>query len=163
GGGGRVGCRRRRAGRRPRRHGEDAPARGGGGRCPPPGRVGSGLGGGRGRPLLAPARGEARAGAAGPLGRPRRGPGGVLAWGGARVDEPLVVILDDLHASDGDSIRLAAFVARSVMDVPVALLMGARPSSELASIARQAEVVRLTPLPDADMARLLATEHADRE
>ena len=51
----------------------------------------------------------------------------VLRWLQADPSQPIVVILDDLHWADADSLALVAFLARRLADHPVALLASLRP------------------------------------
>lgn len=59
---------------------------------------------------------------------------------------PLMIVLDDLHAADDDSLRLTRYVARSVSDLPLLLVAAARPSARLAGL--EALRVGLRPLDD---------------
>lgn len=74
----------------------------------------------------------------------------------ASLTQPVVVLLDDLHAADPDSIRLASFVARSIGELPVALVSAARPSTQLSSVARASMFVRLKPLDAVPAGELIA-------
>jgi DNA-binding CsgD family transcriptional regulator len=51
----------------------------------------------------------------------------VLRWLQARDDGPFLLLLDDLHWADADSISLVAFLTRRLAALPVALLAALRP------------------------------------
>ncbi|MBO0729044.1 MAG: ATP-binding protein, partial [Acidimicrobiaceae bacterium] len=51
----------------------------------------------------------------------------VLRWLQADSPQPVLVILDDLHWADADSLALMSFLARRLADQPVALLGSLRP------------------------------------
>ena len=67
----------------------------------------------------------------------------------ARV-RPMLLLVDDLHAADDDTLRLTAYLASVLRDSPVALVVAARPDERLSTIARACEVVDLTPLDRAE-------------
>ncbi len=67
----------------------------------------------------------------------------------ARV-RPMLLLVDDLHAADDDTLRLTAYLASALRDSPVALVVAARPDERLSTIARACEVVDLTPLDRAE-------------
>ena len=52
----------------------------------------------------------------------------------ARV-RPLLLLVDDLHAADDDTVRMTAYLASVLRDSPVALVVAARPDERL-SVAR---------------------------
>ncbi len=64
---------------------------------------------------------------------------------------PVLVLLDDLHAADADTLALTRFVARSIRDAPVAVVIAARPSQRLAPLARDCVHVVLGPLSTAEI------------
>lgn len=78
-----------------------------------------------------------------------------LHWLVAALSEsgPLLIAVDDAHWSDAGSLRLLAFLARRIADLPVALIVAARPGShgpELATLrstpgACEVEVPALGP------------------
>lgn len=86
-----------------------------------------------------------------------------------RLDAPLLVLLDDLHWADDDSLDVIAFLARRLQSLPVSLIAVLRPWPDAAySMARRlvgsghAELHRLQPLSPAGAATLLeARVHAD--
>jgi tetratricopeptide (TPR) repeat protein len=61
-------------------------------------------------------------------------------------DGPLVLIIDDLHAADDDTIRLTRYIAQSVSDAPIALVAAARPNNRLAAITRLGSTLLLSEL-----------------
>src|SRR5262249_43252111 len=76
----------------------------------------------------------------------------------------VLVLLDDVHAADGPSLRLLAFLARELHDAPV-LVVGAHRlararaspilTETLAEAAREGSVVQLAGLPESDVARFI--------
>ncbi len=72
----------------------------------------------------------------------------------AATTRPLLVLLDDLHAADADTLALTRVVARSIRATPVALVVGARPSPRLAPLARDCVHVTLGPLSPGEIATL---------
>src|SRR5215831_6936301 len=67
---------------------------------------------------------------------------------------PLLVLLDDLHAADDDTLALTRYVAASIREAPVAVVMAGRPSARLAPLARDCVHVRLGPLSAAEILTL---------
>lgn len=61
---------------------------------------------------------------------------------------PLILIVDDLHAADEDTIRLTRFMARSIADTPIALVAAARPSDHLTAVVRLGSRLELAALGD---------------
>lgn len=80
------------------------------------------------------------------------------AVGAARA-QPLLLLLDDLHAADDDTVRMTAYLARVLQDAPVALVVGTRPDDRVGSLARTATSVPLGPL-DSKAADELVDQHA---
>src|SRR5262249_41230980 len=74
---------------------------------------------------------------------------------------PLLVLLDDLHAADDDALALTRYVAASIREAPVAVVMAGRPSARLASLARDCVHVRLGPLSTAEILTLAAQPPPD--
>ncbi len=74
--------------------------------------------------------------------------------------QPLVVVLDDLHWSDDPSLLALAFVAQQVRTARI-LLVGTYREAEagtlLFDVSRGAEVVQLSGLGEADVARLMTS------
>lgn len=68
---------------------------------------------------------------------------------------PLVIIVDDLHAADDDTLRLTRFVARSIAAEPIAMILAARPSDRLLAITRLGAQVSLGPLTALDAYRVI--------
>ncbi|MCA1711369.1 MAG: hypothetical protein LC789_06920, partial [Actinobacteria bacterium] len=77
----------------------------------------------------------------------------------AAREMPLLLLLDDLHAADDDTLRMTAYLARALVDAPVALVAGARPDERLAAIARASDPLQLGPL-DRAAAEQLIDQHA---
>jgi len=80
--------------------------------------------------------------------------------------QPLLVLLDDIHATDLASLRLLAFLAREAVDRPLLVAVACRqtdvpgdgPLREvLDDVRRRARVARLEGLAEEDVARLAAT------
>ena len=76
------------------------------------------------------------------------------------ADRPLVLVLDDLHWSDGASIELIASVIRRGADLPLLLALAFRPGRAAERLAAalagpQVRRMRLAPLDEAEAARLL--------
>ncbi len=76
----------------------------------------------------------------------------------------VLVLLDDVHAADGPSLRLLAFLARELREAPVLIvvahrLLGLRASpiltETLAESAREGVAVQLGGLPEGDVARFI--------
>jgi tetratricopeptide (TPR) repeat protein len=64
----------------------------------------------------------------------------------AAAPRPLVVLLDDLHAADDETLALTRLVCRSIREAPVAVVIGARPSERLSALARESVRVSLGPM-----------------
>lgn len=76
--------------------------------------------------------------------------------GDAAMDAPMLLVVDDAHWMDPASAIVLAFVARRLVEEPVALLAATRPAAEpgpLADLPR----LDLAPLSPADAARLVET------
>src|SRR5262249_17631381 len=56
----------------------------------------------------------------------------VTALREAAKARPLLVLLDDLHAADDDALGLARYVAGSIREAPIAVIIAGRPSARLA-------------------------------
>src|SRR5262249_25616190 len=76
----------------------------------------------------------------------------------------VLVLLDDVHAADGPSLRLLAFLARELHEAPVLVVgahrlvgLGASPilRETLAETAREGAAVQLGGLPERDVARFI--------
>jgi DNA-binding NarL/FixJ family response regulator/tetratricopeptide (TPR) repeat protein len=79
-------------------------------------------------------------------------------------DKPLVLVLDDLHWSDGASVELLAALARREPDAPVLVALGFRPGPvaqrlHAALAGPRVRRLRLEPLTQAEAAQLL--DHLD--
>lgn len=92
----------------------------------------------------------------------------VLQWLEGRPREPLVVLLDDLHWADADSLSLFAFLARRLEPLGVALAAALRSwPSEAEDVGRSlvegghAELVRLGPLSETSVSQLVAERLGD--
>ena len=83
---------------------------------------------------------------------------------GLAMDSPLAIVFEDAHCADQDSLALLACLAEEIDNVPVMLVATHRPATfsgaraqrltEIAA-APKARTIRLEPLSDADVARLL--------
>jgi tetratricopeptide (TPR) repeat protein len=82
-------------------------------------------------------------------------------------DNPIVLILEDLHAADGDSLSLLQYLARHITSLPV-LIIGTYREVEARALAdadalwrttRDAEVIGLEQLNEKDVRAYLAGEH----
>lgn len=89
--------------------------------------------------------------------------GGVLRWLKATDNEPILLILDDLHWADPDSLAVVSFLVRRIKMLPVAVLAALRPwppaAQELAAALAYdgyATVERLAPLSRDAAAQFLA-------
>jgi hypothetical protein len=67
---------------------------------------------------------------------------------------PLLVLLDDLHAADDDALALARYVAGTIREAPIAVMMAGQPSARLASLTRDGVHVQLGPLSTAEILAL---------
>jgi tetratricopeptide (TPR) repeat protein len=87
----------------------------------------------------------------------------------AAVVQPIVIVLDDLHAADASSLLLLEFVAQQLAEMRVLVLGLYRDvelgpehplSSALTGLARHtAQIVQLTGLPETDVARFIEADH----
>lgn len=90
--------------------------------------------------------------------------GSVLRWLEEIATKPVLLVLDDLHWADPDSLALMSFLARRIRQLPVALLGALRPwppaANELSAALvydGYAGVARLAPLSRKAGTELLAT------
>ena len=77
---------------------------------------------------------------------------------GAAVEQPLLVVLDDIESADRGSLELTRYLARATEDVPILWLLAARwapPLFDAAGGDDDVVTVHLRPLDDDDMALLL--------
>jgi DNA-binding CsgD family transcriptional regulator len=88
--------------------------------------------------------------------------GAVLHWLEATATEPVMLVLDDMHWADSDSVALVSFLARRIRRLPIAVLGAMRPwppaASDLAAALAYdgyATVERLAPLSRDAAAELL--------
>ena len=81
-------------------------------------------------------------------------------------EQPLVVLLDDVHVADLASLRLLAFLAREAQEAPLLVAVACRQTDVpedgpvrdvLDDVRRRAHVARLEGLAEEDVARLAAT------
>ncbi|MDQ4097779.1 MAG: AAA family ATPase, partial [Actinomycetota bacterium] len=111
-----------------------------------------------GKPLIDRAAGDAGEARAAVLERARN-------WLEAAADEvPLVVVLDDLHWSDADSLAILPVLVRLVARLPIAVVGGLRPrppeaarAVELLAAEGLAELTELMPLSRSASDEMLAT------
>ena len=109
---------------------------------------------------------DGRSGGAGPADERYRTHRAVRALLAAiTADRPLVLVLDDLHWSDGASVELIASVIRRGAGLPLLLALAFRPGRPAdrlgpALAAPQVRRLRLGPLGEADAARLLGGDGA---
>ncbi len=74
----------------------------------------------------------------------------------AARDHPLLLLVDDLHAAEGDTVRMTAYLASVLRDAPVALVVAARPDERLAALARACTTtLSLAPLDDAESDKVI--------
>lgn len=73
----------------------------------------------------------------------------------AAADEPLVVVIEDLHWADPSTIELVHDACTLPLDAPVLLLMTARPTSRIADVRNAATAVRLRSLDPDEMRELI--------
>ncbi|MEA3055705.1 MAG: hypothetical protein QOD30_1137, partial [Actinomycetota bacterium] len=73
---------------------------------------------------------------------------------------PAVIVLEDAHVADEPTVRLAQFIARTVRDAPLLLLVTRRHEggSALADVEREAEVVHVSALGPDDLGTMLALD-----
>ncbi|HEX7995221.1 MAG TPA: AAA family ATPase, partial [Streptosporangiaceae bacterium] len=91
---------------------------------------------------------------------------------GRAAQQPLVVVLDDLHWADASSLRLLVFLARQLHDVAVLVIgtyrdveirAGDHPARQiLAELAGQAELLQLTGLTTQEVGQLVETVCGER-
>jgi DNA-binding CsgD family transcriptional regulator len=88
--------------------------------------------------------------------------GGMLRWLEATATEPVLLVFDDLHWADPDSLALVSFLARRIRRLPVAVLGALRPwppaayeRSAALAYDGYAAVARLAPLSRDAGAKLL--------
>ena len=91
--------------------------------------------------------------------------GGMLRWLEATATEPVLLVLDDLHWADPDSLALVSFLARRIRRLPVAVLGALRPWPPVAyersaalAYDGYAAVERLAPLSRDAGAKLLVAQ-----
>ena len=78
------------------------------------------------------------------------------------AQQPVLVLLDDLHAADDDTVRMTAYVASVLQDAPVALVVASRPDERLAALNSLSTTLFLEPLSDEDSDRVIDL-HASTE
>ena len=73
------------------------------------------------------------------------------------AEQPVLLVVDDAHWLDEESLRFLVYLARRLEGLPVALVVGTRPADDavLALLAREAEHVDLAPLGLAAVATLV--------
>ncbi|MTL13874.1 AAA family ATPase [Nocardia seriolae] len=77
----------------------------------------------------------------------------------AAAKTPLLIVLDDMHRADIASLRLLQYLAGSVRRLRILLVATLRPASEAdgwAEVLAIAETLPVAPLPEAEVARMLA-------
>ena len=86
-------------------------------------------------------------------------------------EAPLMLVFDDLHVADPSSIRLLDFIARSIRDVPLLLLVIIRDfevtldpdvRAALEELRREATSIALGPLTEEDVARAIEARIGER-
>ena len=73
----------------------------------------------------------------------------------AATREPLLLIVEDLHAADDATWQLTVHLAQVLEDAPIALLVSSRPDARLDGLVRWSEILVLGPLDDEDADRLV--------
>lgn len=68
---------------------------------------------------------------------------------------PILILLDDLHAADDDTLALTRYVGRGIHDAPVALVAAGRPTPLPPAVAREAVRVTLAPLAASEIGELV--------
>lgn len=88
-------------------------------------------------------------------GRFRHFDGVVAAVAEAAHREPLVIVIDDLHWADDDSLDLLEFLVPDLVHLPVAVVTTARPA-ELVGAPKSTVTLELSGLAAADLRRLIS-------
>ena len=81
----------------------------------------------RGRPRGAPVRARRAAGVRRPTRASRRSTACTGWWSTSPTGRPLLVLVDDCHWVDHDSLRFLAYLAQRIEGLPVAMLLAGRP------------------------------------
>ena len=76
-------------------------------------------------------------------------------------DRPCMVVIDDAHAADEPTVRLAHFVARHVRGMHLVLVVAHQPSERLEAFDREATTIALHGLGPEDVAAVLADRGID--
>ena len=77
------------------------------------------------------------------------------------TDRPCMVVIDDAHAADEPTVRLAHFVARHVRGMHLVLVVAHQPSERLEAFDREATTIALHGLGPEDVAAVLADRGID--
>ena len=77
----------------------------------------------------------------------------------AATRQPLLLLVDDLHAADDDTVRMTVYLASVLQDSPIALVVASRPDERLSPLARTGTTLALAPLAE-DEADEIITLHA---
>ena len=71
------------------------------------------------------------------------------------AERPLLVLVDDLHAADDDTVRMTSYLASALRDAPVALVVASRPDERLAGLSQMSTTLSLEPLGDEDSEQVI--------
>ncbi len=73
----------------------------------------------------------------------------------AAAEHPLLLLVDDLHAADDDTVRMTSYLAAVLHDAPVVLVVASRPDERLGGLSQISTTLSLEPLTDEDSGRVI--------